>query len=241
MRDSEQTGLLIAMLTSARTKPGQRAQAARLLGESGDNAAIRPLIGVIEETADPFKLQAVTAVLGALPKFGSAAIEAYREVLASDDTMRRPFMPRLLAETGDPRVVPILLDCLHDREPEVVTNAITALGTLKAPEAFDALLALVEDPRLPPSARGVAASALGTTGDPRAFGPLAALLQSTDRQLLGGAIDGIAELGDERAVEPLRALLARAEDPLDAGLERGVRLALVSLSARQRERERGLR
>jgi HEAT repeat protein len=241
MPQSEQTTLLIEMLANPRGKPGQRAQAARLLGESGDPAAIRPLIQAIEDTADPFKLPVVTAALAALPRFGAAAIAPYREVLAGDDTMRRPYMPRLLVETGDPGVVSLLLDCLHDRQPDVVINAITALGSVKTPQAFDALLAILDDPGQPPAMRGVAASALGTTGDPRAFEPLAALLHSGDRQLLGGAIDGLAELGDERAVEPLRALLARGDGALDESLERGVQLALISLSARRRERERGLR
>src|SRR5579859_269519 len=90
----EQTTLLIEMLANPRSKPHVRAHAVRLLGESGDPAAIRPLIGAIEDTADPFKLPVVTAVLSALPRFGRAAVEAYREVLAGDDAVRRPYMPR---------------------------------------------------------------------------------------------------------------------------------------------------
>jgi HEAT repeat protein len=230
---------LIEMLANPRTRPPQRAQAVRLLGESGDPAAIRPLIGAIEDTLDPFRLPVVTAALSALPRFGPAAIPAYREVLAGDDTMRRPYIPRLLVETGDPGVVDLLLECLHDRQPEVVANAIAALGSVKASRAGEALLDLLHDPEQPPAMRGIAASALGTSGDPRAFEPLAALLGAPQRELLGGAVDGLAELGDPRAVPLLRELLQRGG--LDEALERGVRLALTSLSARQRERDRGLR
>jgi hypothetical protein len=43
------------------------------------------------------------------------------------------------------------------------------------------------------------------------------------------------------SVEPLRTLRARGEGVLDEALARGVQLALISLSARRRERERGLR
>ncbi len=238
MPNAEQTTLLIEMLTNPRTKPGQRAQAARLLGDSGDPAAIRPLIAAIEDTVDPFRLPVVTAALGALDRFGATAIDAYREVLAGTDTMRRPYMPRLLVQTHDEGVIPVLLECLNDHQPEVVVNALTALGSSKSPEAYDALLAVMDDPHQTAAIRGVAASALGTTGDSRAFEPLAAFLGSSERDLVGGAIDGIAQLGDSRAVEPLRALLKRGG--LDTALERGAQLALTSLSARAHERERGL-
>jgi len=239
MAQSDETALLIEILTNPRTKPAQKAQAARLLGQSGAPEAIPALIGVVEDTTDPFKLQVVTAALGALPRFGAAAMAHYTAVLAGDDTMRRPYMPRLLVETGDPSVAALLLDCLRDRQPDVVINAITALGSLKTPAAYDALLAILRDDGQPAAVRGIAASALGATGDPRGYEPLAALLLSGDRDLLGGAVDGIAELGDARAAGPLDALLARSG--LDAALERGVRLAVISLRARQSERARGLR
>ncbi|GAC1435268.1 MAG: hypothetical protein NVSMB65_09240 [Chloroflexota bacterium] len=234
----EQTALLIEMLANPRARPAQRAQAVRLLAQSGDPAGIPALIGVIEDTADPFRLPVVTAALSALPRFGAAAIEAYRAVLAGDDPMRRPYIPRLLVETGDPGVMSLLVDCLDDRQPEVVANAMTALGSLRTPEAFDALLALLNDAGMPADLRGIAASALGTSGDSRAFEPLVPLLGSPERALLGGAVDGLAELGDPRAVPLLRDLLARGG--LDESLARGVQLALTSLSARQGERERGL-
>lgn len=229
----EETAPLLALLTNPRSRPPERAVAVRLLAELGDPAAIPVLLPLLQNTNNPFLVQVVSAVLTALPRFGEQAIPYYQDVLAGQDAERRIFMPRLLADTGAvERVVPLLIECLDDRQMDVAVNAAAALGTLRVASAADRLVDLLADDQRAPALRGVAASALGMVGDGRAFDLLAALLSASatsagDDEVLAGLIDGLAELRDRRAIPLLHAVLR--ERVLTDGVQRGIRLALLSL------------
>jgi HEAT repeat protein len=230
MADDE-VAMLIATLQSKRGGPAVRAQAARMLGEHGDPRAIEPLLGQIEDTADPFRVPVVTAVLEAIPRLGAAAEPALLRLLEDRADFRRRYAPRLLVSAVGAAAAPALGGLLDDADPEVAMNAATALGSLRDPAFAPALQAILDDPSRPSLLRGVAASALGMSGSPTAYDVLAPLLGSHDPSLVAGAIDGLAELGDPRAVALIQALLAAGR--LDERAARGARLALISLQAKR--------
>ena len=229
MADDEVT-MVIATLENRRGGPGVRAQAARMLGDLGDPRAVEPLLARIEDTADPFKIPVVTAVLEALPRFGAALEPALRRILDDPGDFRRRYVPRLLFAARGVEAAPALVTLLHDDDDDVAMNAATALGSLRDPAYAPALRAVMDDEALPALRRGVAASSLGMTGDPASYDALASLLGAGDPSLIAGAIDGLTELGDPRAVPLIQAVLASGR--LDERTTRGAKLALISLRAR---------
>jgi len=228
--DDELAALVFA-LKSKRGGPGVRAQAARLLGESGNPRAIEPLLGQIQDTADPYKMPVVTAVLESLPRFGIALVEPLLGVLDIPGDIRRKYAPRLLVSAISADAAPTLVGLLDDSEEDVVLNAATALGDLRDADYAEPLRAMVDDEARPVGVRGVAASALGMTGAAGAYQALVALLGSDEHSLRAGAIDGLAELGDPRALPLLQALLS--SNRLDERTARGAKLALISLRNRR--------
>ena len=227
---SDELELLVDTMRSKRGGPTVRAQAARMLGDVGDPRAIAPLLDQIEDTADPFKLPVVTAALEALPRFGAALEPALFAILADRADFRRRYVPRLLSYARGAAAAPTLIALLHDADDEVAMNAATALGLLRDPAFSPMLREMVEDESLPPLRRGVAASSLGMSGGSGVYAALVALLASRDASLMSGAIDGLAELGDARAIPLIQALVASGR--LDERVERGARLALISLRSR---------
>lgn len=224
---SDAADMLIATLQGRRGGPAVRAQAARMMGELGDARAIEPLLGQIEDTADPFKVPIVTAVLEAIPRFGAAVVPALRRILADSGDFRRRYVPRLLVSAIGAEAAPALTGLLGDADDEVAMNAAMALGYLRDPAHAAALRAVVDDVSCSTPRRGVAASALGMSGGPNAYDALASLLGAHDPSLVAGALDGLAELRDPRAIPLIQALLASGR--LDDRAARGAKLALISL------------
>lgn len=226
---TDDVDMLIATLQSKRGGPAVRAQTARMLGELGDPRAIEPLLGQIEDTADPFKVPVVTAVLEAIPRFGAAVVPALLRVLEDHGDLRRHYVPRLLVTASGAEAAPTLLELLRDEDDEVAMNAATALGYLHDPAHAGPLRAIADDPTNSSLRRGVAASALGGSGGPGVYDALIPLLSSGDQHLVAGALDGLAELGDPRAIPLIQGLLAAGR--LDERATRGAKLALISLRA----------
>ena len=224
----DEVAALIAALQSKRGSPQVRAHAARALGELGDPRALDALLDQVVDTADPFKVPVVTAVLEAIPRLGVTAEPALLRLLADRDDARRRYVPRLLVSAIGAPAAPALAGLLDDADDEVAMNAATALGYLHDPGFTPALRAIVDDQEQSSSRRGVAASAMGMSGGPGVYEALAPLLGSGDASLVAGALDGLAELGDRRAVPLIQGLLAAGR--LDERAARGARLALISLS-----------
>ena len=101
------------------------------------------------------------------------------------------------------------------------------LGLLRAADAFEPLLDLLRDPAAPSSLRGAAAAALGASRDGRALPILVELLAAPDRDILAGAIDGLADLRDPAGAPHLEKLLERTD--LDPSTERAIRLGLLAM------------
>lgn len=116
----------------------------------------------------------------------------------------------LIRRLGDSRAAKALTTVLDDDSREVRYQAIIELGGVKAAEAVDALLRLLDDGDC--STRMVVAHALGEIGDGRAYAPLLALLidRSHPPDLRGQAAESLASL--ENRTDAVPALIAALDD-----------------------------
>jgi HEAT repeat protein len=105
------------------------------------------------------------------------------------------------ARTDDDLERDTLLRNLSHPDRFVRREAALALGQLKAHQAIEPLIALLDDHQTVWDAAQDAAWALGEIGDRQAVEPLIAVL---DKPFVAGrAIEALAKLGDPRMVEPL--------------------------------------
>ena len=143
-----------------------------------------------------------------------AAVEPLLKRLAkteSNRTVRRAIYGAL-GRIGDPRAVPVLLNCLNNEEREEVRgDCVAAIGRIGEPSSFDQLLmAFREDPAF--MVRGTVVDALGGFSSPGAVAFLVDVLtQSRNRNLRRRAIRALGRTGAQEAVDPLLATLAEAK------------------------------
>jgi len=222
----DETEALIETLRLSR-RPTMRLETARRLAEKRDPDAASALIELLDSTNDPRIIPVVTVAITGLQALGDAIAGELLRILDEPYGPRRVFMPLLLASALGIGAAPRLVKALADDDTEVAVNAATQLGQLRAVEAFEALVALLEDQSRPSALRGAAAAAIGASRDPRALSILAHLSTSTDRDLLAGAIDGLSDLRDPRGAQFLEAILER--DDIDESTNRAVRLGLLAM------------
>ena len=96
-----------------------------------------------------------------------------------------------LVALGGP-AVPFLIEALSDSHGHVVISSVIALGTIRAREAVDPLLALLGAGGEPAM---FAVWALGEIGDDRAVTPLTKLLRSSDAHLRSGSERALRKFG----------------------------------------------
>jgi HEAT repeat protein len=116
----------------------------------------------------------------------------------------------LIRRLGDSRAAKALMTVLDDDSTEVRCQAIIELGGVRATEAVDALLRLLDDGDL--RTRMVVTHTLGEIGDGRAHAPLLALLvdYSQSPDLRGQAAESLASL--ENRSDAVPALIAALDD-----------------------------
>ena len=151
----------------------------RQLAERADPDAAPTLITLLDTTNDARSVPVVTAALAGLRQLGASVVPLVLAAFDEPPSTRRPFMPLLLASALGAAAAPRLIEALHDAQPEVRINAATQLGALRDTQAFEPLLALLEDEHEDGMVRGVAAAALGALRDPRSLPILAALSEQT--------------------------------------------------------------
>ena len=137
--------------------PVQRA-AVRVLGWTGDLAAVPPLTLALGQATVAEEAGA------ALAELGPAGVQALLDLLPSLDPHLRAEvfrqLPRLLP-TPEAKVVALLVDALSDDDAELATSAAEALSSLGGPDALGPLVGALR--RNDPAA-AAAASALGRLG-----------------------------------------------------------------------------
>ncbi|HZH04718.1 MAG TPA: HEAT repeat domain-containing protein [Myxococcaceae bacterium] len=120
--------------------PKARTEIARKLGDLKSPTSVTPLAEAVDLSASD-----------------SAANELNRTLVIA------------LGAIGDKAAIPHLLKWLNARDPYTRIEAISALGTLKATEAVDSLLAILADGSEEPFVAKKAIQALGSTRDPRSI------------------------------------------------------------------------
>lgn len=216
---------LVAALVTALGEPDEdvAAWAARALGRLNEPSAADELAVAARRSSDQVRLRALHALatLG-----GQRAADSL--AAAVKDPGGRPGVAFALAELGDPRAVPPLLDLIegppssavwlrgHEEAPYDVDRAASHLAQLRDARAIPALALAC---RCWPDSAAIRASLVSFGA--AAVGPLLGALREEEGPL--GPIRALAELGDRRAVAPLRAILGD-KDPL-ASMEAAVALA----------------
>ena len=176
----------------------RRVYAAAILGEIGDPAAVKPLVGALKGASDDLRCQAS----GALAKFGSEVVEPLTAMLTDPDPEVRIVAAGVLGDTGDPAAVEPLISALRDRDPDVRGAAGGALFRM-GDAAVEPLIAATKDADR--NVRLYAAGALKYIGNPRAVDALQELARSGDaeeRSVAQDAIEKIRMVHGEAAPEP---------------------------------------
>lgn len=183
--------------------------------------AEQPLIGLLadniptEVRIEAVRVMAFLRVAAALPALGR---------LTNDS---RPDVQResvwALGEIRDPRAVETLARVLTSSQRlELRDAAAQALGTLKAPEAAEALVAAWRTAET--RTRAPIVSALGQIGDPAAVGVLIEALTLRDdvtRLEAANALEAVGALEDEKDRRGVVALRRLLRDPGTSALVRG--------------------
>ncbi len=189
----------------------ERRQAARKLGELGDQAAVEPLVEALDDHQAAVQLEAARA-LGKLksPKATESLIDAL-----NDETMAvRKAAADALGDIGDPQAADRLIGLLTDENLPVRIAAAEALGRLRGGDVPQKLLEALksENPRMQQGA----ALALGYIGDGQAADALAEHTRSEDPEMRLTAASALARLGDNRAVDVLARFVYQPIDDAKA-------------------------
>lgn len=162
--------------------PLLRRDAARELGEAGAREAVGALCAMLSRPSDSLdeshpEHTARAAAAVALGRIGDPEATEVLLVAIAD-----PFNAGTAASTALGRLVPPPVDRLvettRDADPWRRARAVVALGECGDTAAFDAMVALLDDPEV--AVRRAAAAAFGKLQDPRAVAPLTTLLSRSD-------------------------------------------------------------
>lgn len=197
------------LLSVLENRDGNCADAARVLGRTGDPRAIEPLIDALY-TKNVHLSQEAAEALGRIGD--SRAVQPLIDVLRHewDDTETITVWQKAaaaLAALGEPAVPP-LLKAAKDEDENVRRGAIEALGQLHDARGVDSLIAALQDKDS--LIRASSADALARIGDPRAIEPLIALLDDDDSHVRSHAFFALAELGGSSV---LTSLASGLNDP----------------------------
>jgi aminopeptidase N len=206
---------LIYQLKNA-TDVTDRAEAARELGSVKDNA---DAVAALGEAAQHDSFRGVrTQALRALGKIGGASAEQF--IIAAVNGEAKPWVRDVGAEElanfkdDGAALGPKLTDlAAHDPAYRVRSAALESLGTLKAPGAYDTLIAAVRSDSPENMLRNAALRSLGALGDDRAAPLLlewSALGKPFDSR--SAAIDSMAAL-DKPNHDITKALISYLKEP----------------------------
>ena len=181
---------------------------------------VQPRIGD-DQTHEEYKWIVIVSALAEAAKPGSPTADFLLPVLEWPDGFPSRIAMDALAEMGDRRAIePILrrLEKIDYTSERAIRGDLAyiceALGTLKAVEAVEPLIAAFE---VAEDGREWVAEALGDIGDPRAVAPLAAALEPEPPLFVGNAVwNALNQIGTPEAKTAIVAWEERSETPPDA-------------------------
>lgn len=196
---------LVTLLENEEADIRLRCAAAAALGQSGDVAAVAPLVNALKDKKAPIRVWAAVALNG---QSAPDAITALTKALKDDDDRVRVRAADALAAVQDNKVIGPLVEAVSDPNVEVRTWAVIGLGNFSDKKAFDALATALRDGEV--EVRVAAADALGRTGSPDATSHLVDRLNDfgEETEVRVAAARAIGGLRDSRAVPILLGLIS---------------------------------
>jgi HEAT repeat protein len=214
----ESTKALLAHLDDP--SPRVRVSVVDALGKIGDPRACDVLLSQIDSSDELIRERAVVAL-----RSQRTAPVHERLLLLLDDANPavRARAVEALVDPGKPGLIDRMLEMMTtERNPEVRSALIGALGQMKARKAIPVLENALNDS---PEIQGDAIQALGEIGDASALPSLLAMLKSTRAMVRYHAAQALGRLGHKNALAPLAELLA--DD--DSLVRHGCAKALIEL------------
>jgi len=201
-------GELLATLEEAlgEPDPALRLVAVEVFGRLGPDA-VGPLLGALEDPDRLVRCAAIDALAGLMDPRATAPLLVRLRTDGEEEV--REHAAWALGESGDPGVVPALIDALSDPYLRVRSAASAAL-TLFGPDVLPALRPVLERADLP--AAIAAAHALGALRDTASVPALLALLAREEPDAGTAAIAALGGIGPA-AAPPLADIAADAERP----------------------------
>jgi hypothetical protein len=189
--------------------------------EAGHDAELRRAYTIaLRKLTKPTLLRGITGLLprrrelreplqGVLLRLGPDGAEALIELLTTADSLtdRRAYLAALVKIRD---AVPTLIHLLGDNRWYVVRNAIDLLGEMRAPEAENALLEVVNHRE--ERVRRSAATALARLGTARSIQAVQQMLTDAVPEVRVHAVQGLASVKAPRAVGVLARALDRETD-----------------------------
>lgn len=198
--------LLVDLKTSNSEKI--RYNAARVLGEMGDMAAVEPLIDVLENDKNGSVRLYAARALGELGDLEATdpLIKSLREDRNVDVRVRAA---RALGKLGGEDVVMPLVEALSDDNSQVCMTAADALVEI-GPIAVRPLVKSLKNERV--NVRCDSTRALGELGDAQAVPYLVEMLQDDWVNVRIYAVQSLGKLGDCRATDALIGVMQNTEE-----------------------------
>ncbi len=161
--------------------------------------SIEKLLEDLKSSDEQARYKAVQAICEAPD---AEAIDALVAALDDPYNMVKRFAADALGKIGGRKATAIVLQhARSDKDIGTRCMSVAALGDLKDPTTFDALVSFLSDEDA--TIRRNAAEALGKLGDSRAIDALAKGLYDRKYFVRGVVIEALGRIGDARGVEPL--------------------------------------
>ncbi len=205
-------GPLEALLSLSRDEkdPVVKNQLAGSFGAFKDERVVDYLVG---EAASGDLVVSLNAIRS-LGHIGNAkCVETLTRIMEDEGNMllKRIYAAGSLAKLGNENAKALLLECLTEKNPEIVINAARYLGRTNDPSLFDALSRLLDHKHV--EVRRTAAIALGRVDGSKATPLLIRLLDDAESRAREGAASALREIGTDEAMEALKQLLRHEKDP----------------------------
>jgi len=185
--------------------PLVRESAIVALGNIQHPRTIEPLIQTLKDKDAGVRGTALTA----LSKIGYSAVEPLFKAMKNEDPRMRKGATIVLGTIGDPRATESLVALLQDKEPYIVSRAITALAHFKEQVIAEALVATLD--RVDDNMRVEIGYSLRKIGPP-AVEPLIGALKNRDPHIRARVAWFLGWFEDPRVVKRLVSALKEDEN-----------------------------
>ena len=191
-----------------------REEAARTLGLSRDQRAVKPLVAALARVrpgtgySSPPTVFRATVIWALGELRAAAAVPGLTSILLDKGDHSRSDAARSLGKIGDPSAVGSLVEALGDLSDNVRDSAAQSLLSFGAPSVMSLLRALRHNHHY---VRAGAAKVLGEMGEPRAVELLTEMLSDDAYDVRRAALAALEKVGHLTTTQPLVAMLKSAK------------------------------